>query len=131
MTLPSLNVDRDQSTSRVTNCDRLSADCAPNCPLGRTLEFRNLYLDPPLPMIESPRMSPHCRLVEGLSQSESEIFFALVGYQVDQTGVGSHSNDGLANMIYEAATIGIAQWLVECRPDVLAELLSPWIVVCN
>ncbi len=93
-------------------------------------ELRYL-LDPPLPMVESPRNWSHSRLVESLSQSESEIFFALVGYQVDQTGVGSHSNDGLANMIYEAATIGIAQWLLESRPDVLAELVSPWIVICN
>jgi hypothetical protein len=86
-------------------------------------------LDPPLPRFPRNPRSSSRKLVEALPRSDSEVFFSLVGYQVDQTGIAQHSNDILANVIYEAATIGITHWLAEHRPDVLTDLLSPWITV--
>ncbi|KAF9473142.1 hypothetical protein BDN70DRAFT_886139 [Pholiota conissans] len=93
---------------------------------GGIMRLRRL-LDPPLQPIFPHSHSGRRKLVETLSKADSEVFFALIGYQVDQTGIGSHSNDILANVIYEAATLGITHWLAERRPDVIEDLLSPWV----
>jgi len=67
--------------------------------------------------------------VENLPKEESELFFALVGHQVDILGVGQRSNDLLANIIYDAAIVGITHWLADNRNDVLSEYLYPWMSV--
>lgn len=83
------------------------------------------HLDPPLPSFASSRPVV---IVETLSQEESELFFAIIGHLVDQLHVGSHSNDLLANIIYESAIIGVTEWLVRERTDVL-DLLLPWVSI--
>lgn len=88
--------------------------------------FRRL-LDPPVPSFQTQSRNP--TLVENLPNEESELFFSLVGYQVDMVGVGKRTNDLLANMIYDAAIIGITHWLADNRNDVLSEYLYPWMSV--
>jgi hypothetical protein len=88
--------------------------------------FRRI-LDPPIPSFLVQGRSP--KLVEGLPKEESELFFALVGCQVDRLGVGKQTNDLLADIIYDSAIIGITHWLAENRGDILYEYLYPWISV--
>ena len=81
------------------------------------------FLDPPcLPSISNLSS----RITETLPREESELFFALVGHQVDKLNVGRYTNDLLGNIIYEAAIIGVTHWLAENRYDVLRDLLYPW-----
>ncbi|KIM39489.1 hypothetical protein M413DRAFT_446987 [Hebeloma cylindrosporum] len=87
----------------------------------RSLRDKGIYrfrrtLDPPVPSFLPLK-------------EESELFFALVGYKVDMLGVGTRTNDLLANIIYEAAIIGITHWLADNRSDVLSEYLYPWMSV--
>jgi len=89
-------------------------------------QFRRI-LDPPLPSFKTQDRIP--TLVETLPKEESELFFALVGYQIDMLGVGKRTNDLLANIIYEAAIIGITHWLANNRNDVLYEYLYPWMSI--
>ena len=85
-------------------------------------------LDPPY--LPSGFMSNFSsRITETLPKEESELFFALVGHQVDKLGVGRYTNDLLANIIYEAAVIGVTHWLAENRYDVLRDLVYPWIKI--
>ncbi|KAF8159165.1 hypothetical protein B0H34DRAFT_806871 [Crassisporium funariophilum] len=79
-------------------------------------------LDPPL--LPNPQKRD-TRVLEKLPRQESELFFALVGYQVDLLNVGRHTNDLLGNIIYEAAIVGVLWWLAENRHDVLVDL-HPW-----
>jgi hypothetical protein len=65
-------------------------------------------------------------ITETLPREESELFFALVGHQVDKLNVGRYTNDLLGNIIYEAAIIGVTHWLAKNRYDVLRDLLYPW-----
>ncbi|KAF8962428.1 hypothetical protein BDZ97DRAFT_1732982 [Flammula alnicola] len=85
-------------------------------------------LDPPLPSFGTTS-SASKTIVETLPKDDSNLFFSLLGHQVDQLRVGRLSNDLLANLIYEAAMIGITHWLAEMRPDVLTDLLYPWITI--
>ncbi|KAJ3505447.1 hypothetical protein NLJ89_g7410 [Agrocybe chaxingu] len=88
------------------------------------------FLDPPLPIFNSPNSYPSSdELVETLPREESELFFSLIGHLVDQLDVGRHSNDILANLIYEAGIIAVALWLTKERPDVLVDLLHPWVSI--
>lgn len=87
-----------------------------------------LILDPPLPPL-FPVTTSSRSLSETLPHNESELFFALVGHQVDELRIGSRSNDMLANIIYDATIIGVAYWLASNRPDVLLDLLTPWIKI--
>lgn len=98
----------------------------------RSLRDQGVYrfkriLDPPIPSFQIPSRNP--TLVETLPKEESELFFALVGHQVDRLGVGKRTNDLLANIIYDAAVIGITHWLADNRNDVLSEYLYPWMSV--
>jgi hypothetical protein len=68
-------------------------------------------------------------IVKELPKEESDIFFALVGYQVDVFKVGPGGNDILSRIKYEAAIIGFTHWLAENRPWVLIDLLSFWVKV--
>jgi hypothetical protein len=76
---------------------------------------------PPLPLNFRGRYIPSlCRgIVKELPKEESEIFFALVGYQVDVLKVGPGGKDILDRIKYEAAIIGFTHWLAENRPWVL------------
>ena len=89
---------------------------------------RNL---PPLPIIFRHMYFPFlCRdIVKELPKEESELFFALVGYQVDVLKIGPISDDRLGRIKYEAAIIGFTHWLAENRAQVLTDLLSPWVKV--
>lgn len=86
---------------------------------------------PPLPIISRHMYFPFlCRdIVKELPKEESELFFALVGYQVDVLKIGPISEDILGRIKYEAAIIGFTHWLAENRTKVLTDLLSPWIEV--
>ncbi|KAF8894226.1 hypothetical protein CPB84DRAFT_1783030 [Gymnopilus junonius] len=87
-------------------------------------------LDPALPTIfqfgvpSTPRT-----LVKTLPKEESKIFFALLGHQIDLSGIAAQSHDVLGTIIYEAAVIGMAYWLSSNRPDVLVDLLTPWVTI--
>lgn len=84
------------------------------------------FLDPPcLPFISNLSS----RITETLPREESELFFALVGHQVDILDVGRYTNDLLGNIIYEAAIIGVTHWLAENRCDILRDLLYPWMKI--
>ena len=84
------------------------------------------FLDPPcLPFVYNLSSS----ITETLPREESELFFALVGHQVDKLDVGRYTNDLLGNIIYEAAIIGATHWLAENRYDVLRDLLYPWMKI--
>jgi hypothetical protein len=84
------------------------------------------FLDPPcLPLMNNLSSS----ITETLPKEESELFFALVGHQVDILDVGRYTNDLLGNIIYEAAIIGVTHWLAENRYDVLRDLLYPWMKI--
>ena len=86
-----------------------------------------LFLDPPYLPFQKQNSS---RITETLPKEESELFFALVGYQMDKLNVGRcTTNDFLGNIIYEAAIIGMTYWLAENRYDVLIDLLYPWMTV--
>jgi len=98
----------------------------------RSLRDQGIYwfrriLDPRDPSFKTQDRIP--TLVETLPKEESELFFALVGYQIDTLGVGKRTNDLLANIIYEAAIIGITHWLANNRNDVLYEYLYPWMSI--
>jgi hypothetical protein len=67
--------------------------------------------------------------VKELPKEESELFFALVGYQVDVFRIGPISDDILGRIKYEAAIIGFTHWLAENRSKVLTDLLSWWVNV--
>jgi hypothetical protein len=86
---------------------------------------------PPLPLNFRGHYFPSlCQeIVKELPKEESEIFFALVGYQVDVFKVGPGGMDILNRIKYEAAIIGFTHWLAENRPWVLTELLSFWVKV--
>ncbi|KAF8798613.1 hypothetical protein BYT27DRAFT_7236712 [Phlegmacium glaucopus] len=85
------------------------------------------FLDPPcLPCISNLSSN---RITETLAREESELFFALVGYQVEKLDVGRYTNDLLGNIIYEAAMIGVTHWLAENRYDILSDLLYPWMKI--
>jgi hypothetical protein len=86
---------------------------------------------PPLPLIFRGMCIPSSCLdiVKELPKEESELFFALVGYQVDVFKVGLGGNDTLSRIKYEAAIIGFTHWLAEYQPSVLANLLSFWVNV--
>ena len=86
---------------------------------------------PPLPIIHRHMYFPFlCRdIVKELPTEESELFFALVGYQVDVLKVGPISDDVLGRIKYEAAIIGFTHWLAENRAKVLTDLLSFWVKV--
>jgi hypothetical protein len=86
---------------------------------------------PPLPIIYRHMYFPFlCRdIVKELPKEESELFFALVGYQVDVLKVGPISDDILGQIKYEAAIIGFTHWLAENRAKVLTDLLSFWVKV--
>jgi len=94
-----------------------------DCAKSRLISF----LDPPLPSFVPHLAQPV--LVETLPKEESELFFAFIGHLVDQLEVGSYSNDLLANIIYEAAIVGVTQWLVTERYDFLEDLLFPWVSI--
>ena len=81
---------------------------------------------PPLPIIFRHMYFPSsCRdIVKQLSKEESELFFALVGHQVDVLKVGPISDDIMGRIKYEAAIIGFTHWLAENRVKVLTDLLS-------
>ncbi|KAF5316372.1 hypothetical protein D9619_006874 [Psilocybe cf. subviscida] len=64
-------------------------------------------------------------LIESLSKEDSDLFFARFGAEVDKLDVGEYTNDLLGNIVYEAAMIGIAQWMAETRPDVLSTFFKP------
>lgn len=68
-------------------------------------------------------------IVKVLPEEESEVFFTLVGYQVDVLEVGPVGNDTLSRIKYEAAIIGFIHWLAENQlgPWVLADC---WNMVC-
>jgi len=84
------------------------------------------FLDPPCLPIMSNLSS---RITETLPREESELFFALVGYQVDKLDVGRYTNDFLGNIVYEAAIIGVTHWLAKNRYDILRDLLYPWMKI--
>ena len=86
---------------------------------------------PPLPRaFRDVYFSFLCRdIVKELPKEESELFFALVGYQVDVLKIGPISDDILGRIKYEAAIIGFTHWLAENRAMVLIDLLSPWVKV--
>jgi hypothetical protein len=58
-----------------------------------------MHARPPVPSFQTQSRNP--TLGETLPKEESELFFALVGYQVDMLGVGKRTNDLLANMIID------------------------------
>ncbi len=66
------------------------------------------FLDPPLHHVPSNAPSQPDKLVESMVNEESQLFFALVGHLVDCLQISTYSNDFLANIIYEAAIIGVA-----------------------
>lgn len=83
---------------------------------------------PPRPRgIYIPRL--RLGIVEELPREESELFFALVGYQVDMFKIGPSGDDIQSRIKYEAAIIGFTHWLAEYRPLVLTHLLSFWVNV--
>ena len=86
---------------------------------------------PPLPLASRAMYFPTlCRgIVKELPKEESELFFALVGHQVDVFKIGPQSNDILGRIKYEAAIIGFTHWFAENRPWVLLDLLSFWVQV--
>ncbi len=83
---------------------------------------------PPLPHTHRNRFFPFISrdIVKELPKEESELFFALVGHQVDLLKVGPSGNDVLSRIKYEAAIIGFTHWLAENRPLVLGGLLLFW-----
>ena len=86
---------------------------------------------PPLPHAYRHSYIPFfCRdIVKELPKEESELFFALVGHQVDVLKVGSANDDILSQIKYEAAIIGFTHWLAENRFMFLVNLLSFWVKV--
>lgn len=86
---------------------------------------------PPLPIAHRYMYFPSlCRdIVKQLSKEESELFFTLVGHQVDVLKVGPISDDILGRIKYEAAIIGFTHWLAENRVKVLTDLLSSQVKV--
>ncbi|KAF8959794.1 hypothetical protein BDZ97DRAFT_1704752 [Flammula alnicola] len=68
-------------------------------------------------------------LVQKLPKEESELFFALIGYQVDVLGVGPTNSDLASRIKYEAAIIGFTYWLCEYHDVLLFDRLSPWMIV--
>ena len=86
---------------------------------------------PPLPVVSRHMYFPFlCRdIVKELPKEESELFFALVGYQVDVLKIGPITDDILGRIKYEAAIIGFTHWLAENRAKVLTDLLSSWVKV--
>ena len=86
---------------------------------------------PPLPIIYRHMYFPfECRdIVKELPKEESDLFFALVGHQVDVLKVGPITDDILGRIKYEAAIIGFTHWLAENRAKVLTDLLSFWVKV--
>lgn len=86
---------------------------------------------PPLPYAFRHNYFPFlCRdIVKELPKEDSELFFALVGHQVDVLKVGPENEDILSRIKYEAAIIGFTHWLAENRPMVLEGLLSFWVNV--
>ena len=71
-----------------------------------------------------------CRdIVKELPKEESELFFALVGYQVDVFKIGPLTDDILGRIKYEAAIIGFTHWLAENRAKVLTDILSFWVKI--
>jgi hypothetical protein len=86
---------------------------------------------PPLSIIYRHMYFPfQCRdIVKELPKEESELFFALVGYQVDMLKVGPIGDDILGRIKYEAAIIGFTHWVAENRAKVLTDLLSFWVKV--
>ena len=86
---------------------------------------------PPPPYAERHKYFPlMCRdIVKELPKEESELFFALVGHQVDVLKVGPANDDILSRIKYEAAIIGFTHWLAETRPMVLINLSSFWVKV--
>uniref|UniRef100_A0A8H8CID3 Uncharacterized protein n=1 Tax=Psilocybe cubensis TaxID=181762 RepID=A0A8H8CID3_PSICU len=87
-------------------------------------------LDPPLlPCAKSDSSLSPRNIVETLPNDESELFFSLVGHQMNHLQVGKYTNDILANIIYEASIIGVTHWIANNRPDVLFELVGNWATV--
>ena len=68
-------------------------------------------------------------IVKELPKEESELFFALVGHQVDVLKVGPVNDDVLSRIKYEAAIIGFTHWLAENHPRVLAGLVFFWVKI--
>ena len=93
--------------------------------------FKMKELLPPPPYEERHKYFPlMCRdIVKELPKEESELFFALVGHQVDVLKVGPANDDILGRIKYEAAIIGFIHWLAETRPMILINLLSFWVKV--
>ena len=81
---------------------------------------------PQLPIVFRQMYFPFlCRdIVKELPKEESELFFALVGDQLDVFKIGSITDDILGRIKYEAAIIGFTHWLAENRVKVLTDLLS-------
>jgi len=86
---------------------------------------------PPVPLEFRGWYTPSlCQgIVKELPKEESDIFFALVGHQVDVFKVGPGGNDILNQIKYEAAIIGFTHWLAENEPWMLTHLLSFWVNV--
>ena len=86
---------------------------------------------PPLPKIFRHMYFPFlCRdIVKELPKEESELFFALIGHQVDVFKIGPITDDMLGRIKYEAAIIGFTHWFAENRAKVLTDLLSFWVKI--
>lgn len=76
-------------------------------------------------------IKPSRRLVEVLSAHESQKFFATVAAVMDPLGVGRRSHDPLSTIAYEAAMIGVSQWVVSQGSIELAHRLLPFIEPFN
>lgn len=87
-------------------------------------------LDPPLPGECELRTDSTPELVRSLTSEDSDVFFSLITPLLDQTNVGiRRSNNFLTTVINEAAIIGVTYWLVAERPDVLRDILLPWVKI--
>ncbi|KAF8959800.1 hypothetical protein BDZ97DRAFT_1704757 [Flammula alnicola] len=92
------------------------------------LKMKEILPPPPLPHRRRHFQSPYT-LVEKLPKEESELFFALIGYQVDVLGVGPTNSDITNRIKYEAAIIGFTHWLCEHHRFLLFNRLFPWMDV--
>ena len=85
-------------------------------------------LDPPLPGELYADSTPE--LVRSLTSEDSDVFFSLITPLLDQTNVKiRRSNNLLATAINEAAILGVTYWLIAERPDVLRDILLPWVKI--
>ncbi|KAF5309394.1 hypothetical protein D9619_012311 [Psilocybe cf. subviscida] len=109
------------ATNDVENYCQTSADI--HAITARAIVKMKTLLPPP-PVINRHMHFPFLsrKIVKTLPKADSELFFALVGYQVDVLEVGTGGTDVVGQIKYEAAIIGFAHWLAENRPSFLQEL---------